>query len=66
MSAPYSIGRNRMGVATVLSTTSGTPCRCAACAKRLDIADVAGRIADDFAEDGAGFVIDQLFDCIGG
>ena len=26
MSAPYSMGRNRMGVATVLSTTSGTPC----------------------------------------
>ena len=29
MSAPYSIGRSRIGVATVLSTTSGTPCRCA-------------------------------------
>ena len=29
MSAPYSIGRSRIGVATVLSTISGTPCRCA-------------------------------------
>src|ERR1051325_437710 len=28
-SAPYSIGRSRIGVATVLSTISGTPCRCA-------------------------------------
>ena len=26
MSAPYSIGRSRIGVATVLSTISGTPC----------------------------------------
>ena len=32
MSAPYSIGRSRIGVATVLSTISGTPCRCAAAA----------------------------------
>ena len=26
MSAPYSIGRSRIGEATVLSTISGTPC----------------------------------------
>ena len=26
ISAPYSIGRSSIGVATVLSTTSGTPC----------------------------------------
>ena len=29
MSAPCSIGRSSTGVATVLSTISGTPCRCA-------------------------------------
>ena len=29
MSAPYSIGRSKTGVATVLSTISGTPCLCA-------------------------------------
>ena len=29
MSAPYSIGRSKIGVATVLSTISGTPCACA-------------------------------------
>ena len=32
MSAPYSIGRSRIGVATVLSTISGTPCACATAA----------------------------------
>ena len=29
MSAPHSIGRQRYGVANVLSTSSGTPCSCA-------------------------------------
>ena len=29
MSAPYSNGRSRIGVATVLSTIRGTPCLCA-------------------------------------
>ncbi len=33
MSAPYSIGRSRIGVATVLSTISGTPWRWATFAK---------------------------------
>ena len=32
MSAPNSMGRHRMGVATVLSTMSGTPTSCAASA----------------------------------
>ena len=32
MSAPHSNGRQLMGVANVLSTISGTPCRCAAAA----------------------------------
>ena len=32
-SAPCSIGFSKMGVATVLSTISGTPCRCATSAR---------------------------------
>ena len=34
ISAPHSIGRHMMGVGNVLSTISGTPCACAAFAKR--------------------------------
>ena len=33
--------------------------------QRLDVADVAGRIADALAEDRARFVVDQLFDRVG-
>ncbi len=33
--------------------------------QRLDVADVARRIADALAEDGTGAVVDQLFDCPG-
>ena len=65
MSAPYSIGRSRIGVATVLSTISGTPCRCGDRGQRLDVADVAGRIADALAEHRAGLVVDQLLDRVG-
>ena len=35
MSAPHSMGRQFTGVGNVLSTMSGTPCVCAAAAKRL-------------------------------
>ena len=62
MSAPYSIGRSRIGVATVLSTISGTPCCVRDFGQRLDVADIAGRIADAFAKDRRGLVVDQLFD----
>ena len=65
MSAPYSIGRSRIGVATVLSTISGTPCRGGDCGQRLDVADIAGRIADALAKDRAGLVVDQLLDRVG-
>ena len=34
MSAPHSMGRHITGVGNVLSTMSGTPCACAAAAKR--------------------------------
>ena len=33
--------------------------------QRLDVADIAGRIADAFAEDGARLVVDQLLDRLG-
>ena len=65
MSAPCSIGRSRIGVATVLSTISGTPCAVRDLGHRLDVADVAGRIADAFAKHRAGVVVDQLLD-VGG
>ena len=35
MSAPYSIGRTRYGVANVLSTTNGILCACAICAAAM-------------------------------
>ena len=33
--------------------------------QRFDVANIARRIADAFAEDGAGVAVDQLFDCLG-
>ena len=36
-SAPYSMGLNKIGVATVLSTIKGTPCLCATRAGILDL-----------------------------
>ena len=65
MSAPCSIGRSRIGVATVLSTISGTPCACATFGERLDVADVAGGIADRLAEHRARLVVDQRRDVFG-
>ena len=41
MSAPHSNGRIRYGVATVLSTISGTPASCATRGDALDVEDVA-------------------------
>ena len=60
MSAPYSNGRSRIGVATVLSTISGTPCLWASMRERFEVADVAGRISHALAKERAGVVIDQL------
>ncbi len=62
MSAPYSIGRSRMGVATVLSTISGTPCLWADSSQFLDVADISRGIADTFTENRPRLFIDQLFD----
>ena len=43
MSAPHSMGRQFTGVGNVLSTMSGTPCACAAAAKRsISSTDSAG------------------------
>ncbi len=33
--------------------------------ERLDVGDVAGRVADRLAEDGAGVFVDQLLDILG-
>ncbi len=65
MSAPYSTGRTSIGVATVLSTISGMRWRCATRRQRLEVADVAGRIADGLAKYRAGVLVDQRLE-IGG
>ena len=54
MSAPWSIGRIRYGVASVLSTISGTPALRATSAIRLDVGDAAGGVGDRFDEDRLG------------
>ena len=38
---------------------------CADLRQRLDVADIAGRIADAFAEHRAGVLVDQAFDVVG-
>ena len=64
-SAPYSIGRSRIGVATVLSTISGTPCLCATFAHSLDVRNISRRISDALAIDRARIFVDQLLDVFG-
>ena len=61
MSAPYSIGLSRIGVGTVLSTISGTPCAVRDFCHRFDVADVSGRISDALAEHRPRIVVDQSF-----
>ena len=53
------------GVATVLSTMSGTPARCATSGDRLEVDDVARRIADRLDEDATGPLVDQRSDRLG-
>lgn len=58
MSAPCSNGRSRNGVATVLSTISGTPAH-ARLGNGGDVGDVAARVADRFDEHRLGALVDQ-------
>ena len=48
---------SRIGVATVLSTISGTPWACATVRDGLDVADIAGGIAHGLAEQRAGIFV---------
>ena len=54
MSAPWASGWIRYGVATVLSTISGTPASCATAATFGDVEDVVLRVGDGLGEERLG------------
>ena len=58
MSAPHSMGRQRIGVAEVLSIISGTPCSWAMLASRLNVGDVEFGIAQGLSVDSPRFPVD--------
>ena len=64
ISAPCSIGRTRIGVATVLSTIRGTPWECARSAQRFDVANIAGGVPHRFTKDRARSFVDQRRDVL--
>ena len=65
MSAPHSIGRQRNGVANVLSTISGSSWSCATAAIGFDVEHVAARVADGLAVEGLGVVADGRLPRVG-
>ena len=64
MSAPWSIGRSRIGVATVLSTRSGTPCLCATAASAA-MSQMLPAGLPTLSQKIARVFVDQLFDGAG-
>ena len=64
-SAPCSIGRSRMGVATVLSTTNGDAISVRHSRQCFDVRDVSGRVAHALAENRPRVGIDDSVDGCG-
>ena len=65
MSAPYSIGRRRMGVRDRIIYDKRQTARVSQIRQRFDVAHITGWIANSFAKDRSGAVVNQALN-IGG